>query len=168
MQTQSKRLEMTAGLLDSLGRLIRTSKVFRHHQSAEFGLTGTPFGILKTLAEGDARPGDVALQLQIAPSVVSRAVVPLEQAQLVERRTDPADARAWRLGLTDAGHRRLVQARQEFVDRLAPMLDDWDGADIVTLTELLARLDRTLSRRLEPGLAPTTSTTNPSTNEGHA
>src|SRR5205823_3809530 len=106
MHTLDERREVTAELLDSLGRLIRTSKALRHHQNAEFGLTGTPFGILKTLAEGDARPGDLALHLQVAPSVVSRAVVPLEQSRLVERRTDPADARAWRLGLTDAGRRR--------------------------------------------------------------
>lgn len=173
MQTTSDRREITAGLLDSLGRLMRTSKALGHHQSTEFGLAGTPFGILKTLAGGDARPGDVAVRLQIAPSVVSRAVVPLEQAQLVERRTDPADARAWRLGLTDAGHRRLDQAHQDFVDRLTPMLDDWDSADIATLTELMVRLEHTVSSRFESDLVLTTSThptsrTNHSTNEGHA
>jgi DNA-binding MarR family transcriptional regulator len=146
--TTSDRHEITAGLLESLGRLIRTSKALQQHHSPEFGLTGTPLGILRTLAAGDARPGDVATRLQLAPSVISRAVVPLEQAQLVERRTDPADARAWRLGLTEAGHRRLAQARQELVDNLTPLLGDWEGEDLATLTELLGRFERTLAGRL--------------------
>ncbi|WP_375425094.1 MarR family winged helix-turn-helix transcriptional regulator [uncultured Friedmanniella sp.] len=165
MQTLDDRREMTAGLLDSLGRLIRTSKALRHQQTTQFGLTGTPFGILKTLAQGDARPGDVAGQLQIAPSVVSRAVVPLEQEQLVERRTETADARAWRLGLTEAGHRKLAELRAESVDTLAPLLADWDSNDLAALTDLMRRLERTLCRQLDHVVPHATT---PPTNEGHA
>ncbi|WP_375431804.1 MarR family winged helix-turn-helix transcriptional regulator [uncultured Friedmanniella sp.] len=159
MTTTSDRREATAGLLDTLSRLIRTSRAVTHRQTTAFDLAGTPIGILKALAEGDARPGDVAVRLQIAPSVVSRAVVPLEQARLVERRLDPADARAWRLGLTDTGRRRLEAARHELVDRLAPMLDDWGDNDIASLTTLMARLDTTVCRQLEQAYdAPTTQT----------
>jgi DNA-binding MarR family transcriptional regulator len=136
-------LEVTQ-LLDALSRLIRTSRAAGHRQQSEFGLSGTPLGILKTLATGDARLGDLALRLQIAPSVVSRAVVPLEQSGLVERRTDPDDARASRLGLTPAGRRRLDEARQDFADRFAPLLDSWDRADIRTLARLMGELEETI------------------------
>ena len=145
---QQRSLEITQ-LLDALSRLIRTSRAAGQRHQAEFGLSGTPLGILKALATGDARPGDLAVGLQIAPSVVSRAIVPLEQAGLVERRSDPEDARASRLGLTAAGRRRLDEARQDFADRFAPLLDDWDRADITTLARLMGELDETISTGLD-------------------
>ncbi|MFL6028305.1 MAG: MarR family winged helix-turn-helix transcriptional regulator [Friedmanniella sp.] len=141
---QDQRGQDTSQLLDALSHLIRTARAASHREPAEYGLSGTPLGILKTLASGDARPGDLAARLQIAPSVVSRAVVPLERAGLVERRTDPVDGRAARLGLTAAGRQRLEEARQDVADRFTPLLDDWDSADVRTLTRLLTRLEETL------------------------
>jgi DNA-binding MarR family transcriptional regulator len=149
-EQDGRRLE-TARLLDALSRLIRTARAASHRQQAEFGLSGTPLGILTSLAVADARPGDLAARLQIAPSVVSRAVVPLEQSGLVERRTDPDDARATRLGLTDAGQRRLAEAREDFADRFSPLLADWDRRDVAELTRLMGRLESTLGRQVHPG-----------------
>ena len=148
-----RKLE-TVQLLDALSRLIRTARAAGHRQQTEFGLSGTPLGILRTLAAGDARPGDLAGRLQIAPSVVSRAVVPLEQTGLVERHTDPDDARATRLGLTTAGRQRLDEARADFADRFAPLLDDWDGHDVATLTALMERLEATLGQRFAAAVEP--------------
>jgi len=141
-----RKLE-TGQLLEALSQLIRTARAASHRQQTEFGLSGTPLGILRALASGDARPGDLAGRLQIAPSVVSRAVVPLEQSGLVERHTDRDDARATRLGLTAAGRQRLDEARADFADRFAPLLDDWDGHDVATLTALMERLEATLGER---------------------
>jgi DNA-binding MarR family transcriptional regulator len=156
-----ERTAETAQLLDVLGRLIRTARAVGQRQQAEYGLSGTPFGILKSLAVADARAGDLAARLQIAPSVVSRALIPLEQAGLVERRHDPTDARAAQLGLTDAGRRQLASARREFADRFTPLLDDWTTDDVVTLTTLMDRLESTLLTGLDPRAAahgsPTTS-----------
>ena len=135
-------------LLDAVSRLVRTSRAAGHRHQTEFGLSGTPLGILKALASGDARPGDLALRLQIAPSVISRAVVPLVQTGLVERRTDPEDARASRLGLTRAGRRRLEEARQDFAERFTPLLDDWDRTDVTELTRLMNRLEDTVGAGL--------------------
>ena len=143
-QQHDQRSLETIQLLDALTRLIRTSRAAGQRHQAEFGLSGTPLGILKVLATEDARPGDLAARLQIAPSVISRAVVPLEQAGLVERRTDPDDARAARLGLTPAGQRRLEEARRDFAERFAPLLEDWDRTDITELTRLMDRLEDTV------------------------
>ncbi|GAA1431031.1 hypothetical protein GCM10009616_17160 [Microlunatus lacustris] len=140
-----QRTTATVDLLDVLGRLIRTARAASHRHQAEYGLSGTPLGILKTLAGADARAGDLAARLQIAPSVVSRALVPLEQAGLVERKTDPDDARAARLGLTDAGREQLETSRREFAERFTPVLDAWDAEDVVTLTRLMDHLEATLA-----------------------
>ena len=149
---QDGREVETAQLLDALSRLIRTARAASHRHQADFRLSGTPLGILTSLAVADARPGDLAGRLQIAPSVVSRAVVPLEQGGLVERRTDPDDARATRLGLTEAGRSRLAEAREDFADRFDPLLADWDRRDVAELTRLMGRLESTLGRQLvHPG-----------------
>ena len=92
--------------------------------------------------------------MQVAPSVVSRALVPLEQSRLIERRTDPDDARAAQLGLTDAGRQCLAQVRDETVGRFAPMLDSWDSADIDSLAHLLGRLEETICTELDKELNP--------------
>lgn len=146
-----ERTAGTAELLDVLGRLIRTARAAGHRHQAKYGLSGTPLGILKALSTAESRAGDLAGRLQIAPSVVSRALVPLEQAGLVERRHDPDDARAARLGLTDAGRDRLESARREFSDRFTPLLDTWDAADVATLTRLMDRLESTLTEGLDLG-----------------
>jgi DNA-binding MarR family transcriptional regulator len=115
-----------------------------HREQSAYGFSGTPFGILKALGAGDARPGDLAGSLQVAPSVVSRALVPLEHARLVERRVDPDDARAARVGLTATGVQRLAEAHEQLVARFADLLDSWDAADIEALAQLLRRLDATI------------------------
>ena len=150
-----ERHAVTAELLDSLSKLIRTSRALSHrgHQPG-YGFSGTPLGILKVLGAGDARAGDLAGALQVAPSVVSRALVPLEQSRLIERRTDPDDARAARLGLTDAGRQCLAQVRDETAGRFAPMLDSWDPADIDSLAQLLGRLEETICTELDKELNP--------------
>ena len=149
-----ERHDATAELLDSLSNVIRTSRALSHRSRPSYGFSGTPLGILKVLGAGDARAGDLAGALQVAPSVVSRALVPLEQSQLVERRPDPHDARAARLGLTDAGRQRLAKVRDETVGRFAPMLDGWDCADIDALAHLLGRLEKTIGTELDRELHP--------------
>jgi len=149
-----ERHDATAELLDSLSKLIRTSRALSQRRPPSYGFSGTPLGILKILGAGDARAGDLAGALQVAPSVVSRALVPLEQSQLIERRTDPDDARAARLGLTEAGRQRLAQVRHETVGRFAPMLDSWDSADLDSLAQLLGRLEATIGRELSKELHP--------------
>ena len=139
--------DAAADVLQSMVHLIRTTRAIAHRQTDELGITGTPLGILKKLAAGDARPSDLACVLQIAPSVVSRAVVPLEKAGLVERRPDPADARAWHLALTDLGRERL-SARQEYVNvQFAAILADWEPDDVAQLAALMHRLDLAIAER---------------------
>jgi DNA-binding MarR family transcriptional regulator len=143
------RQEVTADLLDALSRLIRTSRAVSHRQQSAYGFSGTPLGILKVLGRGDCRPGDLAVTLQIAPSVISRALVPLEQAGLVERHPDPADARASQIGLTEAGRARLAQAAGQLVERFTTLLDQWAPDEICSLAQLLDRLEATINADLD-------------------
>lgn len=161
----------TGELLETFGRLIRTARAVSHRQSEEMGFSGTPFGILKLLAQGDRRPGDLAAELQIAPSVVSRALVPLEREGQIERRLDPDDARSFRLALTESGREQLRRRHQMIQARIERLLQDWPEHDIATLTALMRRLEHCIqdnadeflqapAERAEP--PPTPSATTPS------
>ena len=130
----------TVELLEAVGGLIRTARSFSHRQNEELGFSGTPYGILRLLAEGDRRPGDLAAELQIAPSVVSRALVPLERDGQIERRPDPADARSFRLALSPAGRAQLARRRELIEARVERLLDGWPEEDVATMTRLLRRL----------------------------
>jgi DNA-binding MarR family transcriptional regulator len=151
----------TADLLSALSQLMRTSRSVAHRQSQSLGPSGTPLSLLKALRDGDARPGDLATRLCVAPSVVSRAVVPLEASGLVERRHDPDDARAWRLGLTGPGVERLDAVQAAYVKRFNQLLEPWDENDVTEAARLLTLLEKTLTQAgddLSPAaqiLAPT-------------
>jgi len=134
-----------AELMSALTQLMRTSRATAHRQSQTLGASGTPLGLLKALRDGDARPGDLAIRLCVAPSVVSRAVVPLEASGLIERRHDPDDARAWRLGLTARGAARLAEVQAAYVERFTELLRPWDEHDISEAARLMTLLEQTLA-----------------------
>ncbi len=64
-----------------------------------------------------ANQGSYAEQLEVEPITLCRMVDRLEEAQLVERRRDPGDRRAWQLHLT-AKSRKIVERLQQEVDAL--------------------------------------------------
>lgn len=144
----------TVELLETFGQLIRTARALNHRHSEELGFSGTPFGIIKLLADGDRRPGDLAAELQIAPSVVSRALVPLERDGQIERRLDPADARSFRLALTEAGRARLTRRRELIQAKIERLLQDWPEEDITTMTTLMRRLEATIQAHADELLQP--------------
>lgn len=146
--------DAAANVLASMVHLIRTTRALAHRQTDGLVIAGTPLGILKKLAVGDARPGDLACGLQIAPSVVSRAVVPLEKAGLVERRPDPADARAWHLTLTDLGRERLRERQAYVNEQFAEIFTSWDPADVAQLATLMHRLDLAITERGDDLVSP--------------
>lgn len=96
----------------------------------------------RPVADDDAgvRLRDLAERLRIAPRSATDVVDQLESRGLVERAADPADRRAVRIRLTDAGRgllRRVHEARRteaaDFFAVLAP-------ADRAELARLLARV----------------------------
>lgn len=136
--------EAAVELFSSLSELIRSTRALGH-RSKDMGATGTALGVLKSLRHGDARPGDLATALHVVPSVISRAIAPLEQDGLVERKVDPADARASLLGLTTLGRQRLSRVQQVYVQQLRETFASWTDAEAEQAAALLARLDEALT-----------------------
>lgn len=93
-------------------------------------VAGGPRGyqVLKACGRGEPRSQlALAQQLGVDRTVMTYLLDDLQEAGLVERRPDPADRRARRVVLTDAGNarlcdleRRLRTAEEELLDPLGP------------------------------------------------
>ena len=141
MALSERRAAALVAALDSVIRTVRFVAAKDHGQT----MTGTLAGILKAVSIADLRPGDLATAVMVAPSVASRAVAALEADGLVQRRPDPEDARACRIGITDLGRERLAEHKRYLLQRVIAALPDWDDADAALAVQVLSRLDLSLA-----------------------
>lgn len=88
------------------------------------GLSFSEIRLLLALraSETGRRPGDVAQELHLTPSGVTRAFLPLEKRGIVRREKDPTDARASKISLTPAGMEALDDALAVAAERAARLL----------------------------------------------
>src|SRR5579884_4003490 len=111
---------LTENVAIALG-VARIDAWLRKHVDAVLpGIGFTDFVILNELASvvgGRLRPVDLANRLQLTPSGVTRALLPLAKIGLVERSSHERDARASYVSITQAGRDRLEEAL-DVVDRV--------------------------------------------------
>ncbi len=84
---------------------------------------------------------DLAAKLLVSAAVASRTIDSLAAEGLVERRTDPRDARASLVSITDRGKAMMVESQDQAVRRFATALSDWSPADAQSAVSLLKRLN---------------------------
>jgi DNA-binding MarR family transcriptional regulator len=129
----------TEQLVRALYRLGLVQRAIGRHAMAELGSQGfTALAIV--LRDGPVRPSDVARDLAVDPSVASRQLAALEGAGFVARDPDPADRRAHRLTITDAGHRVLRESHRRMVAAFDEVLAGWDEGEVRALAAGLERL----------------------------
>jgi DNA-binding MarR family transcriptional regulator len=98
--------------------------------------------LLQVLSNRDgSRPSEIAAQLQVHPSMVTRQLQELEDAGYVEVTVNPADARSFLVTLTPAGDAEQQRLRQTGLDRCALFVADWQPEEVRTLTSLLEKLE---------------------------
>jgi DNA-binding MarR family transcriptional regulator len=130
---------------DALTRLVRHGMVPRT-QAAIAARSGVPverstYVLLRRLAErAPIRLSDLAADLGLDVSTVSRQVARLAERRLVRRLADPVDGRAGRLELTARGRDLLQRVRRGRHTWLADAVGDWSETDRVRLAQLLDRL----------------------------
>jgi DNA-binding MarR family transcriptional regulator len=97
--------------------------------------------LMKALhSRGSLRLSSLAAVLDVDASTVSRQVRHLEERGLLERSSDPVDARASLVCLTDLGAARLEAGAERRRAYLADLLGDWPSTDREQLRLLLNRL----------------------------
>jgi DNA-binding MarR family transcriptional regulator len=132
-------------MLAQVSRLLRRSF---DERARGIGVTRPQWQVLSLLSfNGGINQGGLAELLEVEPITLGRMIDRLQDAQLVERRPDPADRRAWRLFLTDKGQMLLDQLRPFALETYEIALEGVGEADRTALMTILGRMRANLSRR---------------------
>lgn len=100
--------------------------------------------------QGPIRLSDLANFAGLNPTMLSRLVARLEQAELLRRLPSEGDRRVCRVETTPSGRRLLARIRAERDDALSRRLRDLDEADRAVLIEALPVLEELAARLLDP------------------
>ncbi|HUN29681.1 MAG TPA: MarR family transcriptional regulator [Alphaproteobacteria bacterium] len=92
--------------------------------------------------EQGRRPTELAHELHLTASGVTRALLPLERRGIVERRRDPSDARASLALLTPAGRTLVDEALEEAGERASRLLRRLNVGQAKQLQRLLDEVGR--------------------------
>lgn len=108
------------------------------------GLSFAELRLLLSLhpSEEGRRPTELAAELHLSPSGVTRALLPLEKRGIVERRRDESDARASQVRLTSAGRALVADASSQAGERSARLLRRLSVGQIKQLQRLLEEVGR--------------------------
>ncbi|NAZ86076.1 MarR family winged helix-turn-helix transcriptional regulator [Kineococcus indalonis] len=125
--------------------------VFPHLMRARRHLAGaaslpTTAALAVVHQHGSPRMTEVAENLGLDLSTVSRHVAHLRAKGLLEASPDPDDGRSQRLTVTGAGEAELNAQRDRVVAALVAGLADWDDAEIGDLTRLLQKFADTTAQ----------------------
>ncbi|MCU0521008.1 MAG: MarR family transcriptional regulator [Anaerolineae bacterium] len=111
--------------------------------------------IVESLGETDGLTPTVLSQTQrVSKNTISALLRGLEAQGLIERRTDPADLRAFRIHLTDAGRDYVRSTAPGRIASLNALLAGLDLQEQDHLVELLEKLRRSLMERVSSPVPP--------------
>ncbi|HST25663.1 MAG TPA: MarR family transcriptional regulator [Gaiellaceae bacterium] len=135
-------------MIGTFARLLKahasTTRELSSQLQAEHGLTLNDYECLLLLShsEGDAmRRIDLAEQLILTPSGVTRLLDGLQEAGFIANRACESDARVKYAALTQEGRRKLEEASQSHLASVADLFGErYSDEELSTLAELLGRL----------------------------
>lgn len=140
---------------ETLGFLLNDSaRLFRRAFNArtkDSGVTALQWRLMIYLRRHEGiRQGPLAELIEVEPITLSRMVDRLAEAELVERRPDPTDRRAWLLYLTSHAQQLLDSIAPASNALIAEATEGLSAAEIEQLTRLVERVRSNLSRRVCP------------------
>jgi DNA-binding MarR family transcriptional regulator len=104
-------------------------------------------GVLMALeARGRCRQNELAAELCISQSALSRHVTDLVTAGYISRQADPGDGRATQVLITAAGSDLLGHARLSRAESLQSVLADWEEADAQAAGSAIRKLRSSLTK----------------------
>lgn len=124
--------------------------------SRRFGVTGPQWRMLAILRRTPGiNQGALAQWLEVEAITAGRMIDRLEKAELVERRADPADRRAWRLFLTEAAIPLLDELFGCANEVFDEALQGFAEAEHAQLLALLERVRANLLEEVPPARTAT-------------
>jgi DNA-binding MarR family transcriptional regulator len=98
--------------------------------------------VLQIIAAHDKiRPSELAAELGLHQSTITRQIQSLEDNGQVALIADTHDRRSCTITLTEAGWNEVRRLTQIGLERFATFVADWDAEEVRTLTRLLIKLD---------------------------
>jgi DNA-binding MarR family transcriptional regulator len=111
------------------------------------GVTAAQSGLLFVLGQRDGvLMGEAGAALDLGPPGISGLVDRMAAANLIRRRADPDDGRAWRLWLTPAGRAALAQSKAGLAEINARLADGFTEAEIAVVARWLTTMQTRFPR----------------------
>lgn len=137
---------------DNLGTMVAdVSHLMRRafdERARSSGLSRPQWRVLTMLRRHEGiNQGGLAELVEVEPITLCRMVDRLQEAELVERRADPSDRRAWRLHLTDKARALLEEIRPMAFSLFDDAMTGLDPSERSDLFRMLERIRANLSRR---------------------
>ncbi len=98
--------------------------------------------------QGGIRINDIAKILHLSQSVISRQVASMEERGLISRTSDPQDARATLITLSDKGRTTLKDVTEQHSIFAKQALETWSDDDIEHVTQTLEHLSADIRKKL--------------------
>lgn len=138
---------------ETIGFLLNDSaRLFRRAFNArtrDTGITALQWRLITYLRRHEGiRQGPLAELIEVEPITLSRMIDRLVESELVERRADPTDRRAWQLYLAPRAA-ELLNGMRGTIDALtADATEGLSAAEREQLNDLVERVRANLSRRI--------------------
>jgi DNA-binding MarR family transcriptional regulator len=134
--------------LDVWVRLLRShaaiTRAFNRDLIAQHGLTVNDYEVLLLLSRAEdcrMRRVDLAEQVLLTASGITRLLDGLQRAGFVEKGTCASDARVTYAVLTEAGHKKVAEASESHLEAVRTLFEErCTSEELDTLAELLGRL----------------------------
>ena len=132
-----------------LGQVARLMRRNFDERARKIGVTRPQWQVLTLLARHEGiNQGGLADILEVEPITLGRMIDRLQDAELVARRPDPADRRAWRLFMTERGNGLLAQLQPYGSETFEQALEGISHERQQELMVMLERMRANLSLRL--------------------
>lgn len=119
-------------------------------QTQHSGVTAAQSGLLFVLGQRDGvSMGEAGAAVDLGPPGISGLVDRMTAANLIRRRADPDDGRAWRLWLTPAGRAALAQSKAGLAEINARLTEGFTEAEIDVVARWLTTMQTRFPREDE-------------------
>ncbi|MBC2642671.1 MULTISPECIES: MarR family winged helix-turn-helix transcriptional regulator [unclassified Rhodococcus (in: high G+C Gram-positive bacteria)] len=140
----SVSLGTTEALIDEVflfGRVLRDALMSEVDGHIPRALTGV---LLVLAARGECRQNELAAELCVGQSSLSRQITDLVEVGYVTRHPDPADGRAFRIRVSEEGMAYVRHVRTQRAARMQKLLSGWNETQAATALDSIRHLKETL------------------------
>lgn len=149
------------GIEHELTLIVKNLNTLTRH--CQYPMDRAHYILLSTLKNKEAVPiGDLAQELLLDKSTITRQIEAMENKKLVERIRSPKDARSVLVSATHHGKTLVDSMYQLRIDLLKNMLSDWSHEELRQLENIATKLNSNIHQQIHQ-LTATPSTITPTT-----